>query len=71
MLGNLLIDFSKKTSFWNIPKWNIGQTNWDRESNQSITLEQISDYSRLSFTFWDLLSLLLGLQNLELFKSSP
>jgi len=34
-LGNvsmLNIDFSKRTTFWNIPIWNRGQTIWDEGS---------------------------------------
>ena len=68
MLGNLLIDFSKKTSFWDIPKWNIRQTNWDKEST---TLEQISDYSRLSFTFLGSPFFVIRFAKFRTFKSSP
>ena len=29
-LGNLLIHFSKRTTFWDIVKWNRGITIWDK-----------------------------------------
>ena len=66
MLGSLFIDFSKKILFWDIPKWNIGQTNWNKES---ITLGQISDYSRLSFIFLGSPFFVIGFA--KSFKSSP
>ena len=68
MLGNLFIDFSKRTLFWEIPKWNIGQTNWDRKS---IILEKISDYSQLSFTFLGSPFFVIGFAKFRTFKSSP